>query len=86
MMSLLPISPTCGVIVEKNEEGEKACGEPATQLVSMVDPDTKTKVTAILLVCDKHDHDLETGKELIFLSDDQKDHIMVKYKVEGVEK
>lgn len=79
MLPQLPANPTCGVVIEKNEEGEKVCGQPATQLVSMVDPETKTKVSAILLVCEKHDHDLEAGKELIFLSDDKTDHIIVKY-------
>jgi hypothetical protein len=78
----IPSNPTCGVVVEKDPETqeEKVCGEPATQMVSMVDPETKTKVTAILLVCDRHDHELEEGKSLIFLSDDGTDHIAVQYK------
>jgi hypothetical protein len=82
-MSLeIPSNPTCGVIVEKDPDTqeEKVCGAPATQLVSMVDPETKTKVTAILLVCDRHDKELEEGKSLIFLSDDGTDHIAVQYK------
>lgn len=74
-----PANPTCGVIVSKEGEVEKVCGEKATQVVSLVDPETQTQVTAMLLVCDRHDHDLEGGKELIFLSDDGKDHILVRY-------
>jgi hypothetical protein len=76
----LPANPTCGVVVEKEGDQEKVCGAPASQLVSMVDPETKTKVSAILLVCDRHDQELEQGKSLIFLSDDGTDHIAVKYK------
>ena len=70
------------MIVEKDPETqeERVCGEHASQLVTMVDPETKTKVTAILLVCDRHDKELEEGKSLIFLSDDGTDHIAVKYK------
>lgn len=75
----LPSNPTCGVVVEKNDEGEKVCGAPAAQLVSMVDPETKTKVKAILLVCERHDHELEAGKSLIFLGDDG-EHIGVQYR------
>jgi hypothetical protein len=81
----IPSNPTCGVVVEKDPETqeEKVCGEPATQMVSMVDPETKTKVTAVLLVCDRHDHDLESGKSLIFLADDG-EHLGVQYKtIEG---
>lgn len=77
----LPANPTCGVVIEKDKETqeEKVCGAPATQLVSMVDPETKTKVSAILLVCDRHDKELEEGKSLIFLSDDG-EHLGVQYK------
>lgn len=87
-MSLpIPENPTCGVIVEKDPETqeERVCGAPASQLVTMVDPETKTKVTAILLVCDRHDKELEEGNSLIFLSDDGSDHIAVQYKPEGRE-
>lgn len=82
MPTEIPNNPICGVIVEKDLETqeEKVCGEPATQLVSMVDPETKSIVSAILLVCDKHDHELEEGKALIFLSDDGTDHIAVQYR------
>jgi len=75
----LPSEPTCGVIVEKKGEDERVCGLPASQLVTMVDPETRTKVTALLLVCEKHDAELEKGKELIFLSDDKQDRILVRY-------
>lgn len=79
----LPSNPTCGVIVSKSGEDEVVCGLPASQLVSMVDPETKSKVSAILLVCEKHDKELEAGKELIFLSDDGTDHILVHYQQGG---
>jgi hypothetical protein len=78
----IPANPTCGVVVEKDPETqeERVCGAEAAQLVTMVDPETKTKVTAILLVCHRHDEELEAGKTLIFLSDDGSDHIAVTYK------
>jgi hypothetical protein len=77
----MPANPTCGVVVEKDAEtqDEKVCGAPAAQLVSMVDPETKTKVTAILLVCDRHDKELEAGKSLIFLAENG-EHLGVQYK------
>lgn len=75
----LPSNPTCGVVVHKRGDHETVCGLQATQMVSMVDPETKTTVSAILLVCDKHDKELEAGKELVFLSDDGEDRILVKY-------
>jgi hypothetical protein len=75
----LPDNPTCGVVIEKNDEEEKVCGETATQLVTMVDPETHTKITAILLVCDRHDKELEAGKSLIFLAEDG-EHLGVSYK------
>lgn len=77
--NLNPTSPTCGVIVEKNEEGERTCGEPGTQAVFMVDPETRSNITAILVVCERHDQALEAGEKLIFLSDDGTDHIIVNY-------
>ena len=85
-MSLnIPEQPTCGVVVEKalETQEEKVCGEPATQLVSMVDPEIKSQIIAILLLCDRHDKELDEGKSLIFLSDDGSDHIAVAYRSEG---
>jgi hypothetical protein len=79
----LPIAdvPTCGVIVEKDldTQEEKVCGAPATQLVSMVDPETRTIVTAVLLLCDRHDKEMEEGKPLIFPSDDGTSRMAVQY-------
>ena len=77
-----PENPTCGVVVSKNDEGEVICGQPGSHAVFMVDPETKSQVTAILVVCDKHDQDMDAGKELIFISDDGKDHILVQPKKE----
>ena len=62
--------PTCGVIIEKNEEEEKVCTEPATQMVTLLDPDDQTSIMAVVLVCDAHDKALEEGKSLIFEGDD----------------
>jgi hypothetical protein len=75
----LPANPTCGVVIEKNDEGETICGAPAAQLVSMVDPETKSKVSAMLLVCERHDAELEAGKSLIFVGENG-EHIGVTYK------
>lgn len=74
------VAPTCGVVIEKNGEGEKKCALPGSQVVYMVDPDEQTRVTAMLVVCDMHDAELESGKELIFVSDNGHDHILVSYK------
>ena len=62
--------PTCGVIVEKNDEVERICGLPGSQVVFMVDPESRSQVTAVLVVCDRHDQALENGEKLIFLSED----------------
>ena len=75
--------PTCGVIVEKNDEVERICGLPGSQAVFMVDPETRSQVTAVLVVCDRHDQALENGEKLIFLSEDGKDRIIVDYTLEG---
>lgn len=82
---MLPENPTCGVVISKAEDVEHTCGSTATQLVTLVDPETKTKVTAILLVCDMHDKELEAGKELVFKSDDGNDRILVTYKTKEEE-
>lgn len=71
--------PTCGVVVEKNDEVERICGLPGSQAVFMVDPETRSQVTAVLVVCDRHDQALEAGEKLIFLSEDGKDRIIVDY-------
>lgn len=77
--------PTCGVVIEKNDQGETICPEPATQQITMVDPDDKITVTAILLVCERHDHELEAGESLIFVADNGVDHIGVQYDIKKEE-
>jgi hypothetical protein len=71
--------PSCGVIVEKNEEGEKQCELPGSHVIFMVDPETRSTVTAILVACNKHNDALEMGEQLIFLSEDGEDHILVNF-------
>lgn len=63
-------APTCGVIIEKKDEEEKVCTEPATQLITLVDPDDQTAIMAVVLVCSIHDKALEEGKALIVAADD----------------
>jgi len=75
--------PTCGVVIEKNDDGEKTCGEVGSHAVFMVDPETRSRVTAILVVCPRHDQELEDGKELIFVAENREDHILVSYKKEN---
>jgi len=79
-VAITPFAPTCGVVIEKNEEGEKKCTLPGSQVVYMTDPDEPTRVTAMLIVCDKHDAELEAGKELIFVADNGHDHLLIQYK------
>jgi hypothetical protein len=73
--------PTCGVVIEKSkgQDQEKICSEFAADQVTLVDPDDQTRVTAILLVCQKHSKELNDGKSLIFLSDNGVDHIGVRF-------
>ena len=77
--------PTCGVVVEKNVEGEKVCSAPGSQAVFMVDPETRSRVTAVLVVCDRHNEALENGEQLVFLSEGGEDHILVNYTEEESE-
>jgi len=57
------------------------CTEFAADQVTLVDPDDQTRVSAILLVCPKHSKELDEGKSLIFLSDNQVDHIAVQFQI-----
>lgn len=85
-LNLLPLPqsddlppPTCGVIIEKNGDEERVCNEPATQMVTLVDPDDQTNILAVVLVCDKHDQDLNDGKSLIVAAENG-ERIGVSYK------
>jgi len=72
--------PTCNIVIQKQGEEEKICNQPASQMVSLVDPDDQSHVIAVVLLCDKHDKDLESGASLIAVSDDGKERIAVQYK------
>ena len=72
--------PTCNIVVQKEGEAETVCGQPATQMVSLVNPDDQTQVLAIVLLCDVHDHALEEGKSLIAVSENGAERIGVQYK------
>ncbi len=61
--------PTCNIVVQKIGRNEKVCGKVATQMVNLVDPDDYVKILAVVLVCDKHDKDLDSGKSLIAVAD-----------------
>ena len=71
--------------VEKEGEAEKICGQPATQMVTLVNPEDQSQVLAIVLVCDLHDHALESGKALIAVSENGEDRIGVQYKIDNRE-
>ena len=83
-MSLLPLDPanlpTCNIVIEKSGEEEIVCNSPATQMISLVDPDDQSKIMAVVLVCEKHDQALENGKALIVVSEDRSERIIVQYK------
>lgn len=81
--------PTCNIVVQKEREVERICGEPATQMITLVDPDEQSEILALVLVCDLHDHALEEGKALIAVSENGADRIALQYKIdnkEGVDK
>jgi hypothetical protein len=71
--------PKCNIVIEKQGEDEKVCGQAATQMVNMADPDDTSRILAVILVCDKHDHDLEEGKPLIAVADNG-ERIAIQYK------
>ena len=75
-------NPACNIVVEKEGEAEKICGQPATQMVTLVNPEDQSRVLAIVLVCDLHDHALESGKALIAVSENGEDRIGVQYKLQ----
>jgi hypothetical protein len=74
--------PTCNIVIEKQGDEEKVCGNPVTQLLNLMDAETQTHVIAVVLLCDKHDHDLDDGKSLIAVADDG-ERIAIGYKLEG---
>ena len=81
--------PTCGVVIEKNGDNEKKCPNVAADQVTIVDPETRSRVSAILLVCEKHSKDLDDGKMLIFMAEDQNgqptgERISVQYSKEEI--
>lgn len=59
--------PTCGVMIDK--EAKALCPSPATQLLSITDPDRSHLVTGVVLLCDVHDKVLESGKPLLLLAE-----------------
>jgi hypothetical protein len=75
--------PTCGVVVTKKigDEDEVVCGEPAISLMSIVDPDEQSRVTAVVLTCERHEKDMQDGKVLIFKSEDG-EHIAIQTTIE----
>lgn len=77
--------PTCGVVITKKDGTleEVLCPEVAAQLISIVNPENQAEVTAVILVCEKHDHDLEAGKTLIFKSENQDERIAVQFSKVG---
>jgi hypothetical protein len=76
--------PTCNIVVEKQGDDEKVCGQVATQMVNLADPDNTSRILAVVLVCDKHDHDLEEGKSLIAVAENG-ERIGVQYKTKKEE-
>lgn len=74
--------PTCNIVVEKQGDVEKTCGQVATQMVNLADPDDRTRILAVVLVCDKHDKDLEAGKSLIAVAENG-ERIGVQYSNKG---
>lgn len=61
--------PICNIVIEKEGEKEIVCGQVATQMVNLADPDNHSRILAVVLVCDKHDKDLESGKSLIAVAE-----------------
>lgn len=74
--------PICNVVIEKEGEVEKVCGQVATQLVSLSDPDDLTRILAVVLLCDKHDKDFDEGKSLIAAGENG-ERIAIGYKNKG---
>jgi hypothetical protein len=74
-----PNWPTCGIVIEKDGEHEVICPNPASQMVNLANPDNHSQIYAVVLVCDKHDEDLENGKALIAAADNG-DRIGISYK------
>ena len=75
--------PTCNIVVQKEGEEEKVCGEPASQMVTLVNPDEQSQVLALVLVCDIHDKALDEGKSLIAVSENGKERIGVQYVIDN---
>lgn len=78
-----PGHPTCNIVISKEGEVEQICNEPATQMVTLVNPDEPSQVLAVVLVCDLHDKALDRGKALIAVSENGAERIGVQYKTEG---
>ncbi len=72
--------PTCNIVISKEGETEQVCNEPATQMVTLVNPEQTSQVLAVVLVCDKHDHALEEGRSLIAVSENGAERIGIQYK------
>jgi hypothetical protein len=71
-------------VISKEGEVEQVCSEPATQLITLVDPDSPATILAMVLVCETHDQSLESGKALIAVSESGTDRIGIQYKQEEV--
>ena len=78
-----PDHPTCNIVISKEGEVEQVCSEPATQMITLVNPDEPSQVLAVVLVCDTHDQSLERGKALIAVSENGAERIGVQYKTEN---
>jgi hypothetical protein len=62
--------PTCGAVV-KHIFKKRVCAEPAVDVMTLLDVDDQTVVKAVLLTCEKHSKDLESGKKLIFIAEEK---------------
>lgn len=63
------VMPTCGVVIEKNKQGEKRCPNPAEDVVTLVSPVDLVTVSAVVLLCTHHSQMFDEGKPLILVAE-----------------
>lgn len=76
-----PNNPMCGVVIEKVGDQEKVCTNPAASTIFIANPDDTSQILAIVVLCKKHEQDLDSGKSLAFVGEGGY-HIAVQYEQE----
>lgn len=78
---MLPVQPSCGVVIFKDATSENICPSPAADMISITDQDQR--VTGVVLLCARHSELFDRGVELIVLADNGIDHLSIQANIGG---